>query len=164
MQQVSNIEDIFREYFKNAIVPDRIIELGTATGVFAHLIYKLRKEINNNFDFITIDRLSLIDDLPSNMIFCKMNIYKNIKFIANLIKPRTLFLCDGGNKISEVRLFTPFLKEDCVIMAHDYAKNKSIGNKYWWCCEIEWSDISDLEMLFYFQELMETGGWVSLKK
>jgi hypothetical protein len=55
MLQVANIEEIFREYFKVAILPVRIIELGTMTGRFSKIIYNLRASYDNDFDMITID-------------------------------------------------------------------------------------------------------------
>jgi hypothetical protein len=157
MQQVLNIEDVFREYFKVGILPDRIIELGTAWGNFTHILHKVRSDINYDFDFITIDKVSIIEDMPWNMIFCQMSIFDNVKFIAELIKPNTLLLCDDGDKPLEVRTFTPYLKKGCVIMAHDYK------TEYWWNSEIIFDDIKDLGLVPYHQDIMDKGGWLSLK-
>lgn len=163
MQQVTDIESIFRKYFSYAIIPSRIIELGGATGVFTKLLYRVRKEINNDFDFITIDQLLQVKNIPKNMHTYEMDIFSNVEFIGSLIKYRTLVLCDDGNKVLEVKTFVPYLKQDCVIMAHDYAFSKKDGNKYWWCCEITWDDVKNLGLELYHQDLMETGGWLSLK-
>jgi len=166
MLQISTIEDIFWEYFKIAMIPDRIIELGTMTGRLTNIIYDLRKEIDNNFDFITFDQRRDIktEYLPWNMIFCQMDIFLNMGFIINLIKPRTLILCDNGNKIKEVQSLAPHLKKDCVIMAHDYFYNKDKfkSQETWPSCEITWNDVKHLGLIPYYQEIMEKGFWLSL--
>ncbi len=111
MQQVENIKDIFAEYFSVTRPPDRIVELGTAWGNFTRIIYDLRESIDYNFDFITIDRYKIIENVPVKMIFCWMSIFDNIDFIGNLIKENTLVLCDNGDKPKEVRLLAPYLKK-----------------------------------------------------
>lgn len=166
MLQVANIEDVFREYFARAIAPDRIIELGTMTGRFSNIIYNLRKSINNDFDMITIDQRRDIKDeyLPTNMIFCQMDIFSNIEFIAKLIKPRTLILCDNGNKIYEVNALAKYLQPNCVIMAHDYFYSKEEFERLrtWPACEITWKDVEALKLTPYHQEIMAKGFWLSL--
>ncbi len=166
MLQISNIEDIFREYFKVAHAPNRIIELGTMSGKFTHIIHALRSEIDNNFDLITFDqrRDMRAEYLPWNMIFCQMDIFLNIDFILNLIKPNTLILCDNGNKIREVQCIAPYLKSDCVIMAHDYFHDKFTfeSQQVWPSCEITWGDVSNLNLTPYYQRIMEKGYWLSL--
>ena len=155
MQQKANIKEVFTEYFKKAIIPDRIIELGTAWGTFTHLMYDLRKEINDDFLLFTIDNLSEIQEKKENMIYCNLNIFLNIEFIGSLITPKTLVLCDNGNKPEEVRLLRPYLKKDCVIMAHDYC---------WGGYEIEWNHVRDLGLKKYKFELMKSAGWLSLRQ
>jgi hypothetical protein len=166
MLQVVNIEEVFRDYFKVAMIPDRIIELGTMTGRFSNIIYKLRVNIDADFDMITIDQKRDIKDeyLPWNMIFCQMNIFLHIDLIIELIKPKTLILCDNGNKIKEVQLLAPHLKENCVIMAHDYCHDRDTfdPNGIWAHCEITWDDVKDLGLKPYYQEIMEKGAWLSL--
>lgn len=169
MLQVSNIEEIFKEYFQVAIVPDRIIELGTMSAKFTHIIHGLRSAINNNFDIITFDQRRDVraEYLPWNMIFCQMDIFLNMDFIINLIKSRTLILCDNGNKIREVQSLAPHLKQDCVIMAHDYFHDKYLfehqpSGTSWPACEITWSDVEHLGLKPYYQEIMQRGYWLSL--
>jgi hypothetical protein len=166
MLQIANIEEIFREYFKVADTPHRIIELGTMTGRFTNIIYKLRAEINDDFDLFTIDQRRDIKDeyLPNNMIFCQMNIFSNMEFVQRLIIPHTLILCDNGNKIHEVRSLAPWLYENCVIMAHDYFHDREEfeRKKTWSACEITWEDVKDLGLAPYHQGIMERGFWLSL--
>lgn len=60
---------------------------------------------------------------------------------------RVLLLCDGGNKVKEVRTFAKYLKVDDVIMAHDYfpTKKDSLNKELFWkSCEI--TDASVMEV------------------
>ncbi len=75
----------------------------------------------------------------------------NINYIGDIIqKPgRTLLLCDGGNKIGEIHLYSKFLKSGDFIMAHDWAydddafeNNKK--NDIWFWKEITNEDIKDV--------------------
>jgi hypothetical protein len=168
MFQVENVKDVFQKYFGKAVTPDRIIELGTYKGTFSKMIYDLRREINHDFDFHTFDNINnLTITLPVNMHFYCIDIFENINFIAGLIKENTLILCDNGNKIAEVNILAPYLKKDCVIMAHDYFYDRKDfeDNKYrWLSCEITHDDVKDLQLEPYFQELMIHAAWLSLMK
>jgi hypothetical protein len=166
MVQVANIEQVFRKYFEAAIVPDRIIELGTCAGDFSLLIYNLRKEINDKFDFITCDHQILINIIPEKMSFCQMDIFEHIDFIGKLIKENTLILCDNGDKIREVHAMYPFLKKNCVLMAHDYFYDweEFERRNCWSACEITAADVSDLKLEPYLQDIMTEGLWLSMIK
>ena len=169
-QQVVNIESIFREFFKS-YKPDRIIELGTMSGKFTHMIYNLRRELDNDFDIITFDINNYlvygkVSSMPNKTTFHQMDILGNIDGIGKLIKDNTLVLCDNGHKVNEVCSLTPYLKENCVIMAHDYAydKQRQLELGVWDYREIEFKDIEHLNLKPFMQELMETGAWLSMTK
>ncbi len=166
MLQVKNIEDIFRQYFEKAVVPDRIIELGTYDGIFSNIIYGLRSEINDSFDFHTFDLLNLITEVPERMTFYQADIFEKMDFIGNLVKENTLILCDNGNKIQEVNRLAYYLKANCVIMAHDYfhSRKEFENNEIWSTCEITFDDVKDLNLEPYLQEIMANGAWLSLIK
>lgn len=166
MQQVANIKEIFSEYFKVAETPDRIIELGTMTGNLSMIIYNLRKEISEDFDYITIDirRDIKMELLPKNMIYCQMDIFNNLEFIGHLIKPQTLILCDNGDKVKEINKLAKYLKPHCVMMAHDYSHDRETFNPdgVWAHCEITWADVEKLGLHSYHQDIMDNGAWLSL--
>jgi hypothetical protein len=171
MLQVSNIEDVFREYFKVAVLPDRIIEMGTMTGRFSNIVHKLRSEYNDDFDYITIDQRRdvkpeyfSVDGLPNNMIYIQMNIWPNMKLIERMLRPKTLILCDNGNKIEEVKALYFYLPENCVVMAHDYFfdREEFARQTEWPACEITWDDVKHLGMRFHYQHIMDKGHWLSL--
>ena len=170
MQQIENIEEIFKKYFAKAITPDRIIELGTGSGEFTNIIYNLRKQINDKFDFITIDNLKYFIELPPDVTFHELDIFNNIESIGNMIKENSLILCDNGDKIKEVSLLYPYLKSNCVIMAHDYFlsledfKANIKLPRCWEHCEITFDDVKHLDLQFYFDEIMKEGFWLSMIK
>ena len=95
------------------------------------------------------------------MTYLEMDIFSNIEKIGDMIIPNTLLLCDNGNKPEEVRLLAPYLKDGCVIMAHDYSETKEID--YLYGGEITWDDVKDLGLIKYHYELMRRAGWLSLK-
>lgn len=162
MQQVENIREIFKQLF-NEFVPDRIIELGTGSGEFTLMLYDLRNEFTNEFDFYTFDKSDNLKDNRDNLIVVRCDIFRNINIIKHLIKENTLILCDNGNKIGETRALIPELKNNCVIMAHDFG-----GQVCWGWEEIKLSDVQDLVDEYglkeFNQELMLQGAWISLIK
>jgi len=174
MMQIANIGEIFREYFKRGHVPSRIIEMGTYNEAFTQVLYNVRKEIDDNFDFITIDFIKYPTDMPEDirarrypkMVYIEMDLFHHIDIIGDVIKENTLVLCDNGDKIREMHLIAPYLKKDCVIMAHDYFESReeftAIGG--WPVCEITWNDVADLNMERYCYDIMKKGLWVSLIK
>ena len=168
--QVFYIEDVFEEYFKVAIVPDVIIELGTDNGSFTEIIYRLRTKINSDFDFYSFDVKERPMDLPTRVVFDKIDIFQNIARIGELVQENTLILCDNGRKIEEVWALVPYMKKDCVIMAHDYFKDAPTFyiESNWAVCEIEFNDVRPLLPTYglelYHPEIMDKGLWLSLIK
>jgi len=174
ISQSKNVREVFKEYFRTAITPKRILELGTGSREFTHMIYMLRKEIDEDFDFITVDFTKYITSTPEEIwaliykriIYLETDIFSHVGFIGNLIIDDTLVLCDNGDKPREVRLFTPYLKSGCVIMAHDYFYDMDEFKRKggWPVCEITYGDVSDLGLIPYHQDLMKNAFWLSLIK
>lgn len=80
----------------------------------------------------------------------------------------TLVLCDGGCKKCEYNLLAPVLKNQDIIMAHDYCPNKEYFNsimkdKVWDWCEIEDEDIKEVSELCnltpFYQDKLLTIAW-----
>ena len=116
-----------------------IIELGTFTGVFTKW---LSEDISNDCNIITYD---------INPNYREVGELKNTTFrIADILDPSTifeikslinfggkvLFLCDGGDKETEFKLYSKFLKHGDVIMLHDYEETEEeyqvIKNRIGW--------------------------------
>lgn len=80
----------------------------------------------------------------------------------------SIILCDGGCKKCEFNLIAPLLKNNDIIMAHDYAPdeeyfNKNIKNKIWDWLEIQDSDIKkcilENNLYPYEQTLAQKAAW-----
>ena len=174
--QVFYIEDVFEAYFSLTDLPDRIIELGTDNGSFSSIIYNLMTnhslqcEPEHKFDFYSFDIKERPIELPTRVIFERMDILKSIPKIGALIEENTLILCDNGNKIEEVWGLVPYMKKDCVIMAHDYFKDAPAFyiESSWPVCEIEFNSVRPLLPKYgldlYHPEIMDKGLWLSLIK
>ena len=116
-----------------------IIELGTFTGVFTKW---LSENISDNCNIITYD---------INPNYREVGELKNTTFrIADILDPSTifeiksliefggkvLFLCDGGDKETEFKLYSKIIKHGDVIMLHDYEETEEeyqvIKNRIGW--------------------------------
>jgi cephalosporin hydroxylase len=103
------------------------------------------------FDNVVRDKNAthLLRELRAN--FLQRDILNNdetIQEIGNIIKQpgKTLLLCDNGNKIREVELYSKFLKVGDIIMSHDYAIDRERAkynkeNGIWPSCELILDDI-----------------------
>lgn len=101
---------------------DLVIEIGTDRAGFSELIYSINKnlvsydisnernESNKPIDFRISNCFS-----GDTILDIKEEIDKHNK---------VLILCDGGDKETEVKLFSLFLKHGSYIMCHDYADNE----------------------------------------
>jgi predicted O-methyltransferase YrrM len=148
---------VFYETLK-IIRPSNILEIGTALGGFTEFLCLACKELKIDCKILSYD----ISDRPWYTDIEKQgatikveNIFSNdyteieqepIDFIKR--DGITLVLCDGGNKIKEFNILSDYLKENDIIMAHDYAFNieyfnSNIKNKRWNWQEIQYSDIQE---------------------
>jgi hypothetical protein len=184
-QQHNNVFGVFEEFLKE-IKPNQILEIGTAGGGFTLF---LRDTLNN----IGLEKTKIksFDVLPCNWYDAIRE--NNIEIILdnifdysyqNLEKPHmvvpfiqqegtTLVLCDGGFKIGEFRMLSPFLKVNDFIMAHDYIDtvenfNENYKDKIWNWCEIKDSDISESceknNLIPYNKENFDKVVWVCRQK
>jgi hypothetical protein len=137
--QVPNTLNTFSKIIKDF---DTIIEIGTNRGGFSIWLNDNKKE---NCVFFSYDINSKCVEIPTSH-----RAYKCIRFLdsfsslcieqlTELIQNggRTLFLCDGGNKVQEFNIYSNLLKPNDVIMLHDYADSpneaenwKNIKQKY----------------------------------
>lgn len=159
-QQHNNVFEVFEE-FLNKIKPNQILEIGTAGGGFTLF---LRDTLNNiglektkikSFDVLPCNWYDNIRENDIEIILDNIfdHSYQNLEkpdMVAPFIQQEgtTLVLCDGGFKIGEFRMLSPFLKVNDFIMAHDYIDtvenfNENYKDKIWNWCEIKDSDISE---------------------
>jgi len=116
-----------------------IIEIGTFTGAFTFWLSQNISEkcrivsYDINPDYCEIKNIEKTD-LRIADCFETQTIYEICDLIKN--SGRTLFLCDGGDKELEFRLFSRYLKKNDVIMLHDYSHSDEdysmIKNKINW--------------------------------
>jgi hypothetical protein len=105
---------------------DLIIEIGTNRGGFTIWLNENKK---NNCALFSYEISPSCVEIPktdkaySCVRFENCFSIKCLNEIKLLIQNsgRTLFLCDGGNKVSEFKTFCQYLKTNDVIMLHDYA-------------------------------------------
>jgi hypothetical protein len=187
ISQNPNIEKFLTKFLLKTN-PSRILEIGTSHGGLTLMIRDILD--SNNLietEVLTYDvyEQTFLKDLNRNIkiktesLFCsqyrdfigessKVDISKYIQQNGT-----TIVLCDGGNKISEFRLFAEIIKNNDIIMAHDYAPNSEyfethMRDKIWSWHEIQDSDIQescDKTNLFpYMEEEALEVAWVCKQK
>lgn len=154
-----------------------IIELGTFTGVFTKW---LSENISDNCKIITYDinpNYREVDDIKNTTFRIADILDPNTIFeIKSLIEfgGKVLFLCDGGDKETEFKLYSKFLKHGDVIMLHDYEHNEQeyqeIKNKIGWTTvsESHFKNLdrylSDLQLVPYMYDDFKNILWGSFIK
>jgi len=127
MQQKKGILDQFSEFLIQER-PQRIIEIGMGYGGLS--IGLALYSYLNNIDYTTYDielrhgiaerSKEVIELLGKKLIIA--DIFELEDEMARLyqIDGKVLTLCDGGNKIKELDIFSKYIKSNDIIMAHDY--------------------------------------------
>lgn len=181
-QQHHNVYSIFYNLI-NKEQPDRILEIGTSLGGFTAYLHMLCKDLRLNTYIRSYDIHSRpwFTDLINQGVDIRIKnvFYNNYTIIDDSIKKmitepgKIIILCDGGNKIGEFNVLSPYLKKDDLIMAHDYASDKEyfqqhIRNKIWNWHEIQDSDIIDscqnYGLVPYMREEFLNVAWACFKK
>jgi len=153
--------------------PDLIIEIGFGYGGISSFLSLYSKIRNCKFHAYDIEiRIQEIVDIIRGLggyIHIK-DVFSDEVFIADLIVNSTkcLILCDGGDKVGELKTFAKYLRGDDLIISHDYIPNKLVGDPTWLWCEVEDSDIADLmveqNLYKYMPDLLVRYNWVGLKR
>ena len=151
---------------------EQIIEIGFGHGGLSAVI-AFAAVINNSkfytydIEVINYDIISKVEQLGGKVTIG--DVFNNIKEIEKIIQSsgRTLILCDGGNKIEEVKTFSKFMKPDDVIMAHDYFSNQKVyDTNLWRSCEITDKDLTETEEYLepYYKKLFDGVVWMCRRK
>jgi len=181
--QHNRVYDVF-DKFISEYKPIRILEIGTAYGGLTLMLRDILDENHlQNSEVWTIDVIEMsslnqqiekgtkIKYTIKNYFSSNFDSLVDAEDIINFIKKegKTLILCDGASKKNEFRLLSPHMKNGDVIMAHDYARDKSffekeVHNKIWYWHEIQDSDIekscSEQNLLDFYKEEFEKIVWV----
>lgn len=170
--------EVFYNFLKE-VKPKRILEIGTASGGFTIFLRMCCTDLDLETEIVSYE----IHDRPSYDFIRSLGVDIKVENIfgenyssvseepISYIQQEgiTVVLCDGGHKISEFNLLSPFLKPGDFIMAHDYARNsayftESIEKKYWNWLEIQDSDIQQAVELNnlepYMQDNFDQAVWV----
>lgn len=143
---------------QSRFVPDRfskildrfetVIEIGTFTGVFTRW---LSENVSEGCKIITYDvkpNYREVGEIPGvNFRIGDVFDPSIISEIKTLIEfgGRTLVLCDGGDKETEFKLFSRFLKHNDVIMLHDYEETPNEYSEI--SREIGWTTVSESHLI-----------------
>lgn len=163
MGQREGVMKVFDKFLKYNMF-DKVIEIGTGRGGFA--LY-LSDTLTSTFH--TMDIADTVPDVLKQIIKDNgSHIYTEDCFATLTVKDltgygRTLLLCDGGNKIEEVAVFSKYLKSGDMIMAHDFAVDRDTHKllDLWKACEImaEHMDLDGLERVKRWSDLFEKVVW-----
>lgn len=184
--QHSDIYDVFTELI-SLIKPKRVLEIGTMHGGLTLMIRDILDSINLSTSIIRtydINNQEFLKPLVINKqveVFTQNLFNNNYSDWLNEISKQEIYnyiqqdgtsmvLCDGGCKKCEVNLINSLLKNQDIIMAHDYAPNENYFNKFikgkiWDWMEIQDSDIDDPDSLIsYHQQLCQSVAWMCRQK
>lgn len=144
--------------------PKRILEIGTALGGFTKFLDLATTELklNTYIKSYDIHRMLWYDSMINNKLEINVtNIfsadYKNLinNSVIDFIQQAglTIVLCDGGSKKNEFNILSKYLKNNDIIMTHDYSPTKEyfiehMKNKIWNWHEIEDNDIIESMALY----------------
>lgn len=140
--QVYGVEKAFSELakYKNFSM---IIELGADYGGLTNMLADHEISTDAVIHTFDINAKKFTNLNPRKIVFHNIDMYKEKSEVILLLNGNTwgytLLLCDGGNKAFEWEEFSQYLKTGDIIMAHDYAPNKSehkenieAGRWNWW--------------------------------
>ncbi len=130
IKQVKGIIEVFNEYF-NVEEFDNVIEIGTGTGSFSIYIAEKCKDMGATFSTYDIKPINEeikkeLEDLGCEVNTCDVNDNTGLEAIVKQ-KGRCLILNDGALKVGQVKRFAKVLKDNDVIMTHDYYKDQTVS-------------------------------------
>lgn len=185
MSQHRDTPRVFKE-FLSQVKPSRILEIGTFHGGLTLCLRDIMDELelkNNPIRTYDINDQEFLKPLVKdrNVDVRTKNLfdYGNNTFIDNEAQNEiesfiqqdgvTLVLCDGGCKKCEYNTIAPLLKTGDIIMAHDYAPDieyfeEHMKDKIWNWMEIQDSDISEVKLTPYMQDMLINIAWLCRSK
>lgn len=101
-----------------------IVELGTGNGAITIVLGLWGVKLG--IPVLSLDRQDkcdhkILDRLGVTFVQCNMWRPERIQLIKDHIgKSPTFMFCDGGNKANEIQYWAPLLKEESIIMVHDW--------------------------------------------
>lgn len=148
MQQNHRIFDYFPAFFEKEQF-DTVIEIGTSEGGLSLYIHELSEEYN--FTFWTYDIENKLPHTPP-FDFRQKSAWDGEGFdeitAALAEDKKVLILTDGGDKIKEFHLYSPYIKTHDFIMTHDYAPSKDFHEQHMKYGVWEWCQNTDNDLQY----------------
>lgn len=189
IHQHDDVGSVFRQLIR-AVRPAQILEIGTSSGGLTLLVRDLLDEeglatsVLRSYDILDCDRPALFDAILSGarIEFAVKNLFSHAydelvedEEVRELIQRpgTTMVLCDGGSKKNEVALLGRLLKQEDLILAHDYAPNETyfdehIRGRVWDWMEIQDSDVQtatkELGLEPFMQEELQGVAWLCRRR
>jgi len=184
ISQHPDAQKIFTDLF-DVVRPSRILEIGTFHGGLTLMLRDcldnmgLSGSVIRTYDILEQEFLKplvkgrLVEVYTKNLFNDSYTGFINEEAeneVKSFIQQDgvTVVLCDGGCKKCEYGLLAPLLKNQDIIMAHDYCPNKDYFNEYmkdkiWDWCEIEDKDIDiiskDYNLVSFHQDKLLSIAW-----
>lgn len=170
--------ELFPKFFDENKDIDLVIDLGTGRGGFSLFLHEQAAAINSKF--VTYDAnensitniKSKIPDVDARVgdvfdIYTQGEIEKLIDSSG-----KVAVFCDAGNVVKCFNTYSDLIKQDDLILVHDYAPNKQVfeseyRNKIW-----NWMEVSDQDIdesmsknkLIKVFEQVQKAAWLCVKK
>jgi cephalosporin hydroxylase len=179
-QQVKTIKSYFELLLEQENF-DVIIEIGTSFGGLTYILSDIvqEKNLKNNIHTFDIGYRDYVEKELNdrNVIYHILDerdeVFKSTVVDLLTNHGKSLLLCDGGNKVEEFNRYSPFLKNEDIIMAHDYCHNydtfiNEMKDKHWNWLEISYSDIEESIKTLNLKEYSKTdfkfAAWACFQK
>lgn len=189
MSQHPNTPKVMLEFLEK-VKPSRILEIGTMHGGLTLCLRDIMDNIgleNNIIRTYDINDQEFLKPLivnknvevyTKNLFNDHYNDFADDKSKQEMIDfiqqdDTTVVMCDGGCKKCEYNLLAPLLKNNDIIMAHDYSPNieyfeQNMRDKIWNWMEINDSDILEVSSLYnlkpFYQDSLLNIAWNCRKK
>lgn len=103
---------------------DRGVELGTFRGLTTLYVAICMGLRNGNVVTIDLPGVGQLDQRvlamwPGNVERLELDVFEQVGQVASYITNRTLLICDDGHKLTEARLYAPYIQDNSVMMIHD---------------------------------------------
>ena len=157
MQQYPDVAPAMRSLFAD-YPPTRLLEIGTAAGGLSMLLRELCPEVPiRSYDVRPSPHLAKLVAAGIDARTADVFSPQVLSEIADYVQQpgRSVILCDGGDKPSELRQMAQIAKPGDLILAHDYACDRKHfhremrGSRWDWCeiTDADWQPLSNVHKL-----------------
>jgi|WetSurSiteA1Bulk_404760.scaffolds.fasta_scaffold02221_6 hypothetical protein len=163
-KQVKGILKRFEKFFRKQEFKN-IIEIGSGNGVFSTYIASKAKEMGSSFITYDLKPVSTqirnhLESLGFTVVTDDVN--KHIDEIVEIIKKpeRCLVMIDGADKSGPFLYFIKFLKENDIILSHDYYKEEDDNIRRIVGIHMEYVDLNGVDVDIIYKDLFDNYLWL----